>query len=158
MTATSGAGERGRVLLCLDGSDAAREAVRAGLAVIDPRCELILVAVIDAPDWSSVHGGGFAGGTNTVDGLSARLEADRMAATDWLADDAEALQIEEPRIRVLEGDAATAICDLAADPPAAAIVMGTRGRGGLKRAVLGSVSDHVTRHAPCPVVVTRDED
>jgi len=31
-------------------------------------------------------------------------------------------------------------------------VLGTRGRGGLRRAVLGSVSDHVVRNAPCPVV------
>ena len=35
-----------------------------------------------------------------------------------------------------------------------AIVRGSRGRGGLRRAVLGSVSDHVVRNAPCPVVVT----
>jgi nucleotide-binding universal stress UspA family protein len=33
------------------------------------------------------------------------------------------------------------------------MVVGTRGRGGLRRAVLGSVSDHVVRNAPCPVVV-----
>lgn len=158
MTATSGATERGPILLCLDGSDAAREAVRAGMAVIDPRSELILVAVIDPPDWSSVDGSGFAGGTNTTEGVEARLAADRKAAADWLDHDAEALGIDEPRVRVLEGDAASAICDLATDPPAAAIVMGTRGRGGLKRAVLGSVSDHVTRHAPCPVVVARDKD
>jgi len=33
--------------------------------------------------------------------------------------------------------------------------MGSRGRGGVKRALLGSVSDYVTRNAPCSVVITR---
>ena len=37
---------------------------------------------------------------------------------------------------------------------AAAIVLGTRGRGGFKRALLGSVSDYVVRNAPCSVLVT----
>ena len=61
-----------------------------------------------------------------------------------------------------QGDAATAICQLAEELDAAAIVIGSRGRGGIKRAVLGSVSDHVVRNAPCTVIVTgpkgTDED
>ena len=36
------------------------------------------------------------------------------------------------------------------------IVMGTHGRTGVKRMVLGSVADHVVRHAPCPVVTIRN--
>lgn len=35
------------------------------------------------------------------------------------------------------------------------IVMGSRGRGGLRRALMGSVSDSVVRHAHCPVLVVR---
>jgi universal stress protein A len=35
------------------------------------------------------------------------------------------------------------------------IVMGTHGRGGMVRAVLGSAADWVVRKAPCPVVVVR---
>ena len=59
---------------------------------------------------------------------------------------------------MLRGDAARALCDLAAERGARAIVLGTRGRGGVKRALLGSVSDHVVRNAPCPVVITRPPD
>jgi nucleotide-binding universal stress UspA family protein len=39
-----------------------------------------------------------------------------------------------------------------------AIVVGSHGKGRLKRLVLGSVSEHVVRHAPCPVLVVRDSD
>jgi universal stress protein A len=35
------------------------------------------------------------------------------------------------------------------------IIMGTHGRLGLKRLVLGSVAENVVRHAPCPVLTVR---
>ena len=44
------------------------------------------------------------------------------------------------------------------DIGAGLIIMGSRGLGGVKRALMGSVSDSVVRHAPCPVLVVRKED
>ncbi len=35
------------------------------------------------------------------------------------------------------------------------IIMGSRGLGGVRRALMGSVSDSVARHAPCPVMIVR---
>ena len=55
---------------------------------------------------------------------------------------------------VLVGDTGPALCDFAAGVSASVIVIGSRGRGGFKRALLGSVSDYVVRNAPCPVLVT----
>jgi len=57
--------------------------------------------------------------------------------------------------RVIEGEPGPALCRLAAEVGASAVILGSRGRGGLKRAFLGSVSDYVVRNAPCPVVVSR---
>ncbi|MDP8925800.1 MAG: universal stress protein [Actinomycetota bacterium] len=36
------------------------------------------------------------------------------------------------------------------------VVMGSQGRGGVRRALMGSVSDSGCRHAPCPVLVVRE--
>lgn len=50
-------------------------------------------------------------------------------------------------------DPRTALVDLSAH--AATVVVGSRGRGPIASALLGSVSVHLTRHATCPVVVVR---
>jgi nucleotide-binding universal stress UspA family protein len=50
------------------------------------------------------------------------------------------------------------IVALAEELGAGLIVMGSRGRGGVRRALMGSVSDSVVRHAHCPVMVVRQEE
>jgi nucleotide-binding universal stress UspA family protein len=65
-----------------------------------------------------------------------------------------ALGLAPAETRVLRGSPGAVLCDLAAELDATALVLGSRGRGGLTRALLGSVSDHVVRHASCPVVIT----
>jgi universal stress protein A len=52
-------------------------------------------------------------------------------------------------------DIGEAILRRAGDRASDLIVMGTHGRGGLRRAVLGSVADRVVRRAACPVTVLR---
>jgi nucleotide-binding universal stress UspA family protein len=49
------------------------------------------------------------------------------------------------------------IVRLAEEIGAGLIVMGSRGRGGIRRALMGSVSDSVVRHAHCPVLIVRKQ-
>jgi nucleotide-binding universal stress UspA family protein len=50
-----------------------------------------------------------------------------------------------------------AIVHLAEELGAGLIVMGSRGLGGVRRALMGSVSDSVVHHAHCPVLIVRPE-
>jgi nucleotide-binding universal stress UspA family protein len=54
------------------------------------------------------------------------------------------------------GRADEEIVDLAHDMGAGFIVMGSRGHGRMRRALMGSVSDSVVRHAHCPVTIVRE--
>ncbi|MDQ2051621.1 universal stress protein [Natronolimnohabitans sp. A-GB9] len=58
---------------------------------------------------------------------------------------------------VREGDPATEIVDYAETEGIDLIAMGTAGRGGLDRLILGSVTDEVVRTAPVPVVTVRPD-
>ena len=78
----------------------------------------------------------------------------------------EVLEVEVEKVRsaggtvvqahLIEGRIAPEIVALAEHIGAGLIVMGSRGRGGIRRALMGSVSDAVVRHAHCPVLVVRE--
>jgi nucleotide-binding universal stress UspA family protein len=57
--------------------------------------------------------------------------------------------------RLAVGDPATEILQAAQDLQADLIVMGTHGRAGVGRLLLGSVAEQVLRHAPCPVLTVK---
>ncbi|MFI5376610.1 MAG: universal stress protein [Candidatus Rokuibacteriota bacterium] len=60
------------------------------------------------------------------------------------------------RAALRSGVAYQEIVTLAVDERADLIVIGTHGRGGIDRALLGSVADRVIRLAPCPVLTVRE--
>ena len=61
------------------------------------------------------------------------------------------------RFLVWTGDPGESIVSAAEAETADLIVVGTHGRGPIGRLFLGSVSEHVLRNAPCPVLVARPE-
>jgi nucleotide-binding universal stress UspA family protein len=73
------------------------------------------------------------------------------SALEALAAPASALGIPV-RIEVYEGRVVVEILERARSWPADVVVMGTHGRGGFERWVLGSVTEKLLRKAPCPVL------
>lgn len=70
-----------------------------------------------------------------------------------------AAQITEAPVetRVVVGDPGRMIVTVAQDCGADLIVMGTHGRTGVARLLLGSIAEYVLRHAPCPVLTVKSE-
>ena len=58
---------------------------------------------------------------------------------------------------VREGDAREVICTICLQLYIDVLVLGTRGRSGLRRSLLGSVSDYCSRHSPCAVLLVREK-
>ena len=71
----------------------------------------------------------------------------------------ESIRPDDPRLpvrhRLLRGDPAAEIVRLATEEGIDLIVVGTHGRTGIGRLLMGSVAEHVLRKAPCPVVTVR---
>ena len=145
----------GVVVLGTDGSDLASRALEAGCSVLRPIGRAIVVTVIDDLDPMLVtDAGGHAGPTLSYDELASLQERARADGEERVDAAADRLGIDNVETRVLEGRPGPALCSLAEEVTANAIVLGTRGRGRIKRALLGSVTDYVVRNAPCPVLVT----
>ncbi len=146
------------LLVCVDGSELSLSCVRRGLAVVDGDGPVVLAIVIEAPDTSLVSGTGIAGGVMSPEEFDRQRAALETGAADALAEAATTLGLPDAERHVVQGPPGPALCDEAERLGARALVVGTRGHGGLKRAVLGSVADHLVRNAPCPVVVTAAHD
>ena len=60
--------------------------------------------------------------------------------------------------RLTMGDPAAEVVRIAGDEKAEMIVMGTHGRTGLTRLLMGSVAEAIVRRSPCPVLTYREVD
>ena len=148
-----------KVLIGTDGSDlAVRAAQRAG-ALFGPVDAVTVLAVITSTPGDDA--GGIEGSTETPEEVEADLAGEQAAARAAIDSVAAVLpDTWKPLVtpRVEAGDAGPMLVWVAEQLGVDAIVVGSHGKGRLKRLVLGSVSEHVVHHAPCPVLVVRDSD
>lgn len=136
-----------RILLAVDGSD---HAMRAAKVAADlARCmksELRIVVAFDPiPP--------YLGEPNLQDAINARLndaQATLQKAVEQVGD-----VPGELRTDLIEGNSAEVIIEVAKTRDSDLIVMGSRGLGRLAGLVLGSNSQKVVSHAPCPVLIVR---
>ena len=141
------------MLLCTDGSDVSIDALRTALPLLAPADRTIIVTVESSVAVDTITGTGFTSKGPTSD-LDEQIETsgDRQAK-QILDSTAAALGRDDAELMAIVGRPGHAICELAESLPARVVVVGTSGRGGLRRAMMGSTSDHIIRHAACPVLV-----
>jgi nucleotide-binding universal stress UspA family protein len=149
-----------RIIVGVDGSDGARVALE--WAVREARLRGTRLVAVHT--WQMPVGAGAAASFGMGAGaFDPSLEADLMERVEAgakqllereiAAVDTSGIEVE----RLVEArNAADALLDAARD--ADLLVVGTRGRGGFKGLLLGSVSQQASHHAPCPVVIVPPPD
>ncbi len=145
-----------RILVAIDFSKCAHHAFVEAISIAKqhPAPELHVVTAIDKEASELVPASDrHASLIQISDHMRERLSVE--AKQVLRASDAQQLR-SIAHIRV--GAVAAEICNLATEIRADLIVVGTHGRRGVQRLLLGSVAEKTVRLAPCPVLVVRPKD
>ena len=145
-----------RILIGTDGSEDALAAARRGLELLASDATVDLICVAETPP--IMHAGmesGFAGGIATQEQIDAAWSDVIADATKALERTASALGTARVEAYVERGSAGAVLCERAEALGSDVVVVGSRGRGAIRRVLLGSVSTYVVHNAPCPVLVVR---
>ncbi len=138
-----------RVLIATDGSDYTKRAVKYGVELARmARAEIYAVYVVDTAAFASIP---LDAAWENMYGL---LRKEGEVATKYVEDLARVAGLSVERF-VVEGYPGEEIVKLAEEKDADVIVMGTLGKSGLDRFLLGSVAEKVTRISKVPVMVVR---
>jgi nucleotide-binding universal stress UspA family protein len=152
-TALEGGASTNRILVPLDGSDLAERAVIPAikLAAVDG-ASITLLRIVTA--WKHREPGvleSHMGPASAAEVAEAQRYLDSILA--WPTD----RQLDVTRRVIIASDPASAILDVAKEIEADAITLATRGRGALRRAASGSVSDRVMRESEVSTIVLHPE-
>lgn len=134
-----------------DDASAALSAAKDLAKLFGARIVIVHSYHVDVPIVSPIAGG-YALPVNFYEDLRAQA----VAEVEQLAAKLAAEGIDATGVALLD-PASHAVVEQAEQLPADLIVMGTRGRTGLKHVVLGSVAERVVRTAPCPVLTVKAE-
>ncbi len=144
------------VLIATDGSDGANEAIRFLLSL--PLVRNTKVRLLSAVESTPYPASAPKMIRAQLKGMIAQLERERRAEVEKVLDRA-ARELKARVTRLTRsmptGHPAREIVAAAASFDADLVVVGARGLGGMKRLLLGSVSERVLHHARCPVLIVK---
>ncbi len=147
------------LLLAIDDAPCSEVAVRAAIGQFPP--EGTAIRVLHVIDWPGELPPSlmFDEAPRAVAHVAAAREAIRRRSSELVGAAVEQLARAgfAASAHVAEGNPYEEILAMAAAWPAHAIVVGSHGRKGLDRVLLGSVSERVLRHAACSVLIVRAE-
>ena len=143
-----------KILVPVDGSETARRGLREAirLARRQPRCSLVLVHVVDEfHALANVDASPYA--ADLIEWL--RQGGRRILARSQALAKRHGVKAKTVMRETLGGPAANEIVRQARKLGADLIVLGTHGRRGVRRLVLGSDAEQVVRRSPVPVLLVR---
>jgi len=141
------------ILVPIDFSDCSKKALRYAIPLAkEHKASITLAYVVPAISGAFGEYGAFDAAAITKE---MREGAERELAT-LIVDEVRGVVAADTLVRT--GSPAQEIIAIAKKLPADMIVVSTHGRTGLKHALLGSVTERVVRHAPCPVLVVREQE
>lgn len=144
----------GRILLALDGSREADLAAQAAVEISEVAgsdLHIVYVFHTEAPVLYPAP--------VMTETWESSLEQARHEAREFVDEQAQRIEAEGGKVRethLVFGRPDEEIVKLSEELDAGLVVTGSRGIGGIRRALMGSVSDSVVRHAHCPVLVMRE--
>lgn len=140
--------EWNRIVVGLDGSECSKAALKwAAEEARRHGAELFAISAWTPPPVAYPFGG-FPAGVEQQPAENARAVLEQILRDELGEDPGITVHSD-----VIEGNPSKVLIDLSKD--ADVVVIGTRGHGGFTGMLLGSVSQHVTAHAACTVVVAR---
>jgi nucleotide-binding universal stress UspA family protein len=140
-----------RILIATDGSETANEAAAFGMEMVGcSGAKIYAIYVIDTTPYRSVS-------LDKIWSTEILDEFERVGheATSYVERIGKSVGVEVES-RVLKGHPAEKIINFAEDNNIDMIIIGSLGKGGYERFVLGSVSEKVVNHAKVPVLVVRE--
>ena len=146
------------ILVCTDGAERTTSELRRGLRVAS-NAERTVVATVVQPAWPVDQVAGVDVPTGepqlTLPADERREDARRRGeALTMLEETCTRANLHNAELVVLHwAEPARALCELARSLPASAIIVGSNERSRVKRALCGSVSRHLIREAPCPIII-----
>ncbi len=143
-----------QILVPIDFSEPSRVAFEYAVELARPfGASVDVIHVWEAPSFVP-FGSGLDAGVSSVP-LLEMVRKNAEAAVEQFVSDATKRGSAVRASRAELGSPALTIADAAKTGHYDLIVMGTHGRTGLSRTLIGSVAERVVRHAPCPVLTVR---
>jgi nucleotide-binding universal stress UspA family protein len=146
------------IVMATDGSDAAIDAAKRSMDLLRPGAQVTLVMVIPEYEDPMEDAGGIEGPSVSYE--KADKDWEKATAKGRSALDRTAAVLgPDVEVRLVPDDETTgaAIVRVAHEMNADVLVVGSSGKGWVSRLFGGSVSDYVTHHAPCPVMLIRHD-
>jgi nucleotide-binding universal stress UspA family protein len=142
-----------RILVAIDASEPSKVALQTAISLA--KTDHAALSIVTVHDERFIESSAVPQDISDVSMLVENDERDGTALLERARSSAAGAGLTDVDVQLLGGDPAANIVDAARAHGTDLIVVSTHGRAGLSRIFVGSVAEHVIRHASCSVLVAR---